>query len=104
MRAPLIRVPQRPGQPASSASPEPALRDGRVVAITGPVVDVEFPPDSLPDINYAVEMDIDLAGERTTVMAEVALQIGEGRVRCICLKQTDGLRAGRHPSVTWAMA
>ena len=48
----------------------------------------------LPDINSAVEMDIDLEGERTRVMAEVALQIGEGRVRCICLKPTDGLRRG----------
>ena len=38
--------------------------DGRVVAIAGPVVDVEFPPDALPDINYAVEMDIELEGEK----------------------------------------
>jgi F-type H+-transporting ATPase subunit beta len=70
------------------------LRTGRVVAIAGPVVDVEFPPDSLPDINSAVEMEIELEGERTMVMAEVALQIGEGRARCICLKPTDGLRRG----------
>ncbi len=76
------------------ASPEQEMRTGRVVAIAGPVVDVEFPPDSLPDINNAVEMEIELEGERTAVMAEVALQIGEGRVRCICLKPTDGLRRG----------
>ena len=31
----------------------PTLKDGRVVAIAGPVVDVEFPPDALPEINYA---------------------------------------------------
>jgi len=73
---------------------EKVLRTGRVVAIAGPVVDVEFPPDSLPDINSAVEMEIELEGERTMVMAEVALQIGEGRARCICLKPTDGLRRG----------
>jgi F-type H+/Na+-transporting ATPase subunit beta len=73
---------------------EKDLRTGRVVAIAGPVVDVEFPPDSLPDINSAVEMEIELEGERTMVMAEVALQIGEGRARCICLKPTDGLRRG----------
>ncbi|HET6811869.1 MAG TPA: F0F1 ATP synthase subunit beta [Acidimicrobiales bacterium] len=70
------------------------LRDGRVVAIAGPVVDVEFPPDALPEINYAVEMDIELEGTTTTVTAEVAQQIGEGRVRCVCLKPTDGLRRG----------
>ena len=75
-------------------SAEKETRTGRVVAISGPVVDVEFPPDSLPDINSAVEMDIELEGQRTTVMAEVALQIGEGRARCICLKPTDGLRRG----------
>ena len=44
-------------------------------------------PTLLPDINYAVEMDIELEGQRTKVMAEVALQIGEGRVRCICLRR-----------------
>jgi F-type H+/Na+-transporting ATPase subunit beta len=70
------------------------LRDGRVVAIAGPVVDVEFPPDALPEINFAVEMDIELEGETTTVTAEVAQQIGDGRVRCVCLKPTDGLRRG----------
>ncbi|MDQ6784343.1 MAG: F0F1 ATP synthase subunit beta [Actinomycetota bacterium] len=69
-------------------------RDGRVVAIAGPVVDVEFPPDSLPDVNYAVEMDVELEEEKSTIIAEVAQQIGDGRVRCICLQQTDGLRRG----------
>jgi F-type H+-transporting ATPase subunit beta len=68
--------------------------EGRVVAIAGPVVDVEFPPGALPEINFAVEMEIDVDGERQTVMAEVAQQIGEGRVRCICLRPTDGLRRG----------
>ncbi|HET9732412.1 MAG TPA: F0F1 ATP synthase subunit beta [Acidimicrobiales bacterium] len=80
----------------STVAEEPTtkLRDGRVVAIAGPVVDVEFPPDALPEINFAVEMDIELEGVTTKVMAEVAQQIGEGRVRCICLRGTDGLRRG----------
>jgi F-type H+-transporting ATPase subunit beta len=68
--------------------------DGRVVAIAGPVVDVEFPPDTLPEINHAVEMELETDGERIQITAEVAQQIGEGRVRCICLKPTDGLRRG----------
>jgi F-type H+-transporting ATPase subunit beta len=68
--------------------------DGRVVAIAGPVVDVEFPPHALPEINMAVEMDLELDGTKITVTSEVAQQIGEGRVRCICLKPTDGLRRG----------
>jgi len=68
--------------------------DGRVVAIAGPVVDIEFPPHGLPEINMAVEMDLELDGTTVTVTSEVAQQIGEGRVRCICLKPTDGLRRG----------
>jgi F-type H+/Na+-transporting ATPase subunit beta len=70
------------------------LEPGRVVAIAGPVVDVEFPPHSLPEINHAVEMDIELEGKTINVVAEVAQQIGEGRVRCICMRPTDGLVRG----------
>ena len=68
--------------------------EGRVVAIAGPVVDVEFPPGTLPEINFAVELELEVDGERSTITAEVAQQIGEGRVRCICLRPTDGLRRG----------
>jgi F-type H+/Na+-transporting ATPase subunit beta len=71
-----------------------ALENGRVVAIAGPVVDVEFPPHALPEINFAVEMDLDLEGQTVTVTAEVAQQIGEGRVRCVCMQPTDGLVRG----------
>jgi len=70
------------------------LETGRVVAIAGPVVDVEFPPHALPEINHAVEMDLVLDGETITVTGEVAQQIGEGRVRCVCMKPTDGLVRG----------
>jgi F-type H+/Na+-transporting ATPase subunit beta len=70
------------------------LKDGRVVAIAGPVVDVEFPPDAVPAINTALEMTVDVGGETVVVGAEVAQQIGESRVRAICLKPTDGLTRG----------
>ena len=73
---------------------EARLEKGRVVAIAGPVVDVEFPPHALPEINYAVEMDLELEGTKVTVTAEVAQQIGEGRVRCVCMQPTDGLVRG----------
>jgi len=78
-------------EPAASETTRP---EGRVVAIAGPVVDVEFPPHALPEINMAVEMDLTLEGDQITVTAEVAQQIGEGRVRCVCLKPTDGLTRG----------
>jgi F-type H+-transporting ATPase subunit beta len=70
------------------------LETGRVVAITGPVVDVEFPPHALPEINFAVQMDLELDGKKITVTGEVAQQIGEGRVRCVCMQPTDGLVRG----------
>src|SRR6185312_14244544 len=74
--------------------PAGSLEDGRVVAIAGPVIDVEFPPHALPEINHAVEFTIELDGSSHQVTAEVAQQIGEGRVRCICMQQTDGLVRG----------
>ncbi len=79
---------------ASPAAKTKELADGRVVAIAGPVVDVEFPPHALPELNTAVEMDLELDGRKVRVSAEVAQQIGEGRVRCVCLRPTDGLTRG----------
>ena len=73
---------------------QPTLKDGRVVAIAGPVIDVEFPPDAVPQINTALAFDIVIDGKPTEVMAEVAQQIGDARVRAICLKPTDGLVRG----------
>jgi F-type H+-transporting ATPase subunit beta len=70
------------------------LKDGRVVAIAGPVIDVEFPPDSLPEINAALEFEVSVGGSQTLVRAEVAQQIGDSRVRAIALKPTDGLQRG----------
>jgi F-type H+/Na+-transporting ATPase subunit beta len=70
------------------------LKDGRVVAIAGPVIDVEFPPDGVPSINTALEMTITVDGQAQQVRAEVAQQIGESRVRAICLRPTDGLVRG----------
>jgi F-type H+/Na+-transporting ATPase subunit beta len=73
---------------------ETGRANGRVVAVAGPVVDVEFPPSELPEINTAVEMEITLEGQTTKVTAEVAQQIGDSRVRAICMKPTDGLKRG----------
>jgi F-type H+-transporting ATPase subunit beta len=67
---------------------------GRVVTIAGPVVDVEFPPEAIPDLNTALEMQAEVDGRTVTITAEVASQLGEGKVRCICLRATDGLRRG----------
>ncbi len=77
-----------------SQNDEVVRKEGRVVTIAGPVVDVEFPRGSLPEINTALEMTLTVAGEEIVITAEVAQQIGEGRVRAVCMKPTDGLTRG----------
>jgi F-type H+-transporting ATPase subunit beta len=85
-----MTVTERAPAPASGEK----ANEGRVVAIAGPVVDVEFPPRQLPEIHRAIEISFELEGKTQTVLAEVEQQIGEGRVRAICLKSTDGMRRG----------
>ncbi len=73
---------------------EPELKNGHIVAIAGPVVDVEFPAGALPEINQLLEFSLQVGGEDVVVNAEVAQQIGDHRVRAIALKPTDGLTRG----------
>jgi F-type H+-transporting ATPase subunit beta len=73
---------------------EPELTEGRIVAIAGPVVDVEFPPSALPEINAALEFSVEVDGQDVAIVAEVAQQIGDSRVRAIAMKPTDGLVRG----------
>src|SRR4029077_19606932 len=70
------------------------LKVGRIVAIVGPVVDVEFPPGQLPELQGALEFTVEVEGEKTVITAEVAQHIGYSRGRAICLKPSDGLVRG----------
>ncbi len=70
------------------------LLEGKIVSIAGPVVDIEFPAGSLPEVNHAIQFEIVQDGEVNVVTAEVAQHIGEGRVRAIAMKATDGLTRG----------
>ena len=67
---------------------------GRIVKVAGPVVDVEFPPDSLPEILNAVEIFFSLLGEDKKVIAEVAQHLGGSKIRAIALAPTDGMTRG----------
>jgi F-type H+/Na+-transporting ATPase subunit beta len=67
---------------------------GRIVRVIGPVVDVEFAPDELPQIHHAVTVDRTLDGETTTITCEVAQHLGDAMVRAIALQPTDGLIRG----------
>jgi F-type H+-transporting ATPase subunit beta len=68
--------------------------DGRIIRVTGPVVDVEFPPGDLPEINHALTFERESAGKTVTVTAEVAQHIGDRRVRAVCMQPTDGVMRG----------
>jgi F-type H+/Na+-transporting ATPase subunit beta len=67
---------------------------GRVVRVIGPVVDVDFPPEHLPEINTALELQRTLDGETTTIVCEVAQHVGDSTVRAIAMKPTDGVVRG----------
>ncbi len=63
---------------------------GSVVQIIGPVLDIRFADNQLPNLLNAVEI---MCGERR-IIAEVAQHIGGGLVRCIAMSSTDGLVRG----------
>ncbi|WP_432879113.1 F0F1 ATP synthase subunit beta [Kribbella sp. CA-245084] len=67
---------------------------GRVARVIGPVVDIEFPADAMPDMYNALEVDIDLNDDVQTITLEVALHVGDNIVRAISMKPTDGLVRG----------
>ncbi len=67
---------------------------GRIARVIGPVVDIEFPVDSMPDMYNLLETELTLAGETRTLSLEVAQHIGDGMVRAISLQPTDGLVRG----------
>jgi len=64
---------------------------GRVVQIIGPVVDVEFPGDELPEIFDAVSVK---RRDGSTVVLEVQQHLGNKWVRCIAMDATDGMQRG----------
>jgi len=72
---------------------------GRIARVTGPVIDVEFPPDQIPAIYNAIVASVDKAtigqGEGTLEMTfEVNQHLGDNLVRAVALKPTDGLVRG----------
>ncbi|MDQ1388752.1 MAG: F-type H+/Na+-transporting ATPase subunit beta, partial [Acidobacteriaceae bacterium] len=69
---------------------------GRVVQISGPAVDVQFPEGKLPPIYQAVRVVSDgfTVPSEINVILEVQQHLGEGRVRCIAMSATDGMVRG----------
>jgi F-type H+-transporting ATPase subunit beta len=69
---------------------------GRVVQVIGPVVDVEFPEHHLPEIYNAVRITSEGfdVPEPLDIVAEVEQHLGEGRVRTVAMKPTEGVVRG----------
>ena len=74
--------------------------DGRVVRIIGPVVDVEFPRGSIPELFNALHAEVTLASVAKTLTLEVAQHLGDNLVRTISMQPTDGLIRGASVSDT----
>ncbi len=79
--------------PTESSADSPGLA-GRVVRIIGPVVDVEFPRESVPPLFQALHVEIELESVRKRVTLEVAQHLGDNLVRTISMQPTDGLVRG----------
>ena len=82
---------QAPAAPAAGAT-------GRVARVTGAVVDIEFPPGSIPELYNALTIEIEDTGsglEASTLTLETAQHLGDGMVRGIALKPTDGVVRGQ---------
>ncbi len=73
---------------------------GRVVRIIGPVVDVEFPRESVPPLFQALHAEIELESVRKRLTLEVAQHLGDNLVRTISMQPTDGLVRGTEVSDT----
>ncbi|MGI8475966.1 MAG: F0F1 ATP synthase subunit beta [Thermomicrobiales bacterium] len=64
---------------------------GKIVQVMGPVVDIEFPPDKLPEIYNAIEVTFD---DGNLLTLETQQHLGNDWVRAVAMSSTDGLRRG----------
>jgi len=66
------------------------MAKGKVVQVIGTVVDIEFPPDQLPSIFNAIEIN----NEGTRMLLEAQAHVGNNWVRCLSFAPTEGLARG----------
>ena len=71
---------------------------GTVIQVQGPVLDIRFGDDQLPQLLNAIE----IPNGEATIVAEVAQHIGDNVVRCIAMSSTDGLQRGAQAEDTGA--
>jgi F-type H+-transporting ATPase subunit beta len=94
---------------STEAPKQGAAGVGRISRVTGPVVDIEFPPDAIPEMYNALTTEVNLSAQgegeaagAVTMTLEVAQHLGDNLVRAIALKPTDGLVRGQRVTDTGA--
>lgn len=76
---------------------------GKIIQVIGPVIDVEFPSGSLPEIYNALKVNCkNPAGQEINLTTEVQLILGDNRVRSIAMSSTEGLTRGMEVTDTGA--
>jgi F-type H+/Na+-transporting ATPase subunit beta len=83
-----------PSIPHTTSAPT-ARKEGKIVQVIGPIVDVQFAGGDLPEIHTALRISNPAINDRTgNLVVEVAQHLGEHSVRCIAMDTTDGLVRG----------
>lgn len=67
---------------------------GRVTQVMGPVIDVRFEHNEVPEINNALHIEVPKEDGALQLTLEVALQLGDDVVRTIAMDSTDGVQRG----------
>ena len=73
------------------------LKTGKLTQIIGAVLDIKFPEGGLPEINDAVNVQLE---DGKKLVVEVAQHLGDDTVRCIAMGPTDGLKRGMTAEAT----
>ena len=79
-----------------------ARKVGKVIQIIGPVVDIEYEGGYLPAIYNAIGIAATVDGQKVDIVCEVQQHLGEGRIRTVAMKPTDGLQRGMEATDTGA--
>jgi F-type H+-transporting ATPase subunit beta len=79
-----------------------ATNVGKVIQVIGPVVDVEYQAGHLPNIYNAIRITGKVGDDNVDIICEVQQHLGEGRVRAVAMKPTDGLQRGMDATDTGA--
>jgi len=77
------------------------MNKGKIVRVSGPVVDVEF-PEGVPAINNALKVECMIGGQPATITLEVEQQLGDNCVQTVSMSGTEGLKRGYEVTDTGA--